>query len=312
MKDNSVLIFIEINDGKINRVVYQLLNKALQLGASKIYGICIASNLIDIEEELAYLPFDKVVFYEGFKEFNSSVFSECFVDGVEKLSPSIALLGATPIGKATAALSSAKLKTGLTADCTELEIDDDDKLIQIRPAFGGDVIAEIITEKTFPQMATIKVNTFEEYETDRKLNLNIIKGNIEIKNSYDIIDTKYKKSEKKISDYDVVVVVGNAIKDKKDIDKFNDFAEKIGGTLASTRALVERGIMPPSKQVGLSGNYINPKVLITFGVSGSIQFISGIRNVETMIAINNDKESRIFDIAHYSILADIYELIDIL
>lgn len=308
MMKNSVLILIENDNEHVNQVVYQILQKSLELKMDKIYGVCITQSIHKLEKELLMLPFDKIVYYEGYGNFDSKIYADCFVDAVGLLEPTVSLIGGTPIGKSTAALASGMLKTGLTADCTDLQMDDEGKLIQIRPAFGGNVIAEIITESARPQMATIRPNTFQAYVGQVKHKPAFISGSISSKSPFEIMDTTLKESTKKISDYDIVVVVGNAIKNKKDIEMFEDFAERIGGVLGSTRALVERGIMPADRQIGLSGSYISPKVLITFGVSGSIQFLSGIRNADVIIAVNTDKDCRMFSVAHYPILADIYEV----
>lgn len=308
MMKNSVLILIENDNEHVNQVVYQIVEKSLELKMDKIYGVCITKSISKLEKELSLLPFDKIVYYEGYGNFDSKIYVDCFVDAVGLLRPTVSLIGGTPIGKSTAALASGILKTGLTADCTDLQMDDGGKLIQIRPAFGGNVIAQIITESARPQMATIRPNTFKTYEGQVKHNPVFISGTISSKSPFEIMDTTLKKSTKKISDYDIVVVVGNGIKNKKDIEMFESFAERIGGMLGSTRALVERGIMPADRQIGLSGSYISPKVLITFGVSGSIQFLSGIRNADTIIAVNTDKDCRMFSVAHYPILADIYEV----
>lgn len=312
MKKNSVLILIENDNEKVNHVVYQIVQKSLELKMDKIYGVCITGSIKKLEEELEFLPFDKIVYYEGYGSFDSKIYADCFVDAVKLLRPNAALIGGTPIGKSTAALASGILETGLTADCTDIQMDDEGRVIQIRPAFGGNVIAEIVTEFARPQMATIRPNTFQSYRRHLEYKPTLIGGSISPKSSYEIMDTRLKKSTQKISEYDFVVVVGNAIKNKKDIELFEAFAKRIGGVLGSTRALVERGIMPADRQIGLSGSYICPKTLITFGVSGSIQFLSGIRSADTIIAVNTDKDCRMFSVAHYPILADMYEVIEIL
>lgn len=152
----------------------------------------------NLEKELSYLPFDTIVCYEGYGTFDSKIYSECFVDAVALLKPTVALVGGTPIGKSTAALASGLLETGLTADCTELQMDDEGRLIQIRPAFGGNVIAEIVTEYARPQMATIRPNTFEAYKKNQmKHTPAFISGSISPKRSYEIMDTIPKKTTKK-------------------------------------------------------------------------------------------------------------------
>ncbi|WP_105615431.1 electron transfer flavoprotein subunit alpha/FixB family protein [Vallitalea okinawensis] len=312
MMNNSVLILIENDNEKVSQVVYEIVQKSLELKMDKIYGVCITKSIKKLEKELNFLPFDKIVYFEGLDSFDSKIYADCFVDAVRLLSPSAVLIGGTPIGKSTAALASGILETGLTADCTDLQMDEKGRIIQIRPAFGGNIIAEIITEFARPQMATIRPNTFQPYRPQIEYKPILMSGSILPRSSYEIMNTTVKKSSRKISEYDFVVVVGNAIKNKKDIEPFEAFTESIGGVLCSTRALVERGIMPGDKQIGLSGSYISPKVLITFGVSGSIQFLSGVRSADTIIAVNTDKDCRMFSVAHYPILADMYEVIQIL
>ena len=216
------------------------------------------------------------------------------------------------MGRSLAPRVAARYRTGLTADCTVLDIKENTDLIQIRPAFGGNIMAQIITPNSRPQLATVRYKVMSapirSEESTGKLiicdvNKNKISSNINVKS---IVD---KKKEHSISEADVLVVAGRGIKSEKDMSMIRELADLLGGEVAVTRPLIESGWEDASKQVGLSGRTVRAKLIITCGVSGAVQFTAGMNNSDYIFAINNDEKAPIFKVAHYGIVGDIYEII---
>jgi len=205
----------------------------------------------------------------------------------------------------------AQLKLGLTADCTGLSIihkDDEDLLLQTRPAFGGNLMAEI-TCKTFPQMATVRPNVMREIETDTA-GAEVI---IEKMNSNSVLEILEKLSQstehKSVDNARIVVAGGRGLKRKEDFAMLEELASIIGGTVGCSRPIVEKGWMPKSMQVGQSGKTISPDLYIAVGISGSVQHQAGMNGAKKIVAINNDPSAPIIDIADYSLVGDLYEIV---
>ena len=227
--------------------------------------------------------------------------------------PSIFLLGATPDGRDLGPRVAARLKLGLTADCTQLEINDDKQLVQTRPAFGGNIMASILTPFSRPQMATVRPNVFAPAEPDAKH-----KGPIEdfdVALQRGVIRTKILEIEKVadtgggIENADVIVAAGQGLNAPGDLDMLRDLADALGGTLAGSRPLVEAGWIPHTLQVGQSGTTVSPKLYIAVGISGAVQHVVGMGGSGTIIAINNDPEAPIFKVADVGIVGDAFEVV---
>ena len=257
---------------------------------------------------------DKVYVYddESLNNFRIEPYTAMFESFIDEVKPSVILVGATTVGRSLAPRVAARYRTGLTADCTVLDIKENTDLIQIRPAFGGNIMAQIITPNSRPQLATVRYKVMSapirSEESTGKLiicdvNKNKISSNINVKS---IVD---KKKEHSISEADVLVVAGRGIKSEKDMSMIRELADLLGGEVAVTRPLIESGWEDASKQVGLSGRTVRAKLIITCGVSGAVQFTAGMNNSDYIFAINNDEKAPIFKVAHYGIVGDIYEII---
>jgi len=208
-----------------------------------------------------------------------------------------------------------RFRTGLTADCSVLDVKENTDLIQIRPAFGGNVMAQIVTPNHRPQMATVryKVMTPAERVTKAHGSVEICQITAErLASQIEVLGIHTKEKSPSISDAEVIVVAGRGIKEKKDMNMVKELADLLGGHVAVTRPLIEAGWGSHSQQIGLSGRTVRPKLLITLGVSGAVQFIAGMAGAETIFAINNDPNAAIFSVAHYGIVGDIYEIIPVL
>ena len=307
----GVMVYLEMDGGKIADVSYELLGKAREL-ATKLHEEVLGVIISDVVnyDELSCCGADKVYVLEHdeFNGFKLDLVGDGVYSIIKEVKPSILLVGATNLGKTIVPYVSVKCKTGMTADCTKLEIDENGNLIQIRPAFGGNIMAEILTENSRPQIATVREKIFQATE-NVSIETEIIKANVESINSkYQIEKVIGKIVDKDISKAKILIAIGNAINKKEDIALFQNLADAIGGELCSSRALVERGLMPLSRQVGLSGKAVSADVMFTFGISGSAQFLAGVGGVKNLIAVNEDESANIMKVANHGIVGDIYEL----
>lgn len=235
-----------------------------------------------------------------------------FENFIDEVKPSVVLVGATTVGRSLAPRVAARYRTGLTADCTVLDIKENTDLVQIRPAFGGNIMAQIITPNSRPQLATVRYKVMSAPERSKETTGEIVICDVDRDKLFSNIDVKSvvaKKKEHSISEADVLVVAGRAIKSEKDMMMIRELAELLGGEVAVTRPLIEAGWEDASKQVGLSGRTVRAKLIITCGVSGAVQFTAGMNNSDYIFAINNDDKAPIFKVAHYGIVGDVYEIV---
>ena len=318
---SGVACHLESADDRLTPLSRELAASAIQLArksGAPAYGLIIEGrgDAVNYAEALAGLSFDQVLVYRSplFETYTANAYAEVLIDALIYLCPSVVLVGASDVGKDIAPLAAAHFKTGLTADCTGLEILPDGNLLQIRPAFGGNVMAEILTPETRPQFATVRAGASAgDQRTTEEIMPAIVYRKIpeEIQCGYPVtvLDRRVLQREPSITEARVIVAIGCGLKLESDIENVRQAAEALGGMLASTRGLVERGWMPPSSQIGLSGHSVSPDLLVTLGVSGSVQFVAGIGGAKYIIAVNNDPAARIFTAAHLGLCCDLYEVL---
>ena len=313
----GILVFAETAGGKLHPVVRELAGKAIELaGKTDGYEVCavlISDDAGSLAEELLTYGFNKVFVYrhEAYRWFRADTFASAFSDAIDHMRPSIVLTGATSIGRSLAPRVSTRFRTGLTADCTGLDIENGTDLVQTRPAFGGNIMAQIITPRSRPQFATVRYKVMDEAPIvepageiiTRPVSAPMIRSGIEV------VSVDDKPPSDNISDADVLVVGGKGLKSQEDLEMVKKLAAKLGGQYAVTRPLVEAGWAPQIRQVGLSGRTVKPKLLMTFGVSGAVQFTAAMRDSECIFAVNRDAGAPIMDIAHYGIVGDLYEIL---
>jgi electron transfer flavoprotein alpha subunit len=312
----GVSVYVDHDNGEIHPVTYELIGKAREL-ADKInhpvFAVFIGSDIKDKADELLHYGVDEVFVYddEAFKDFRVMPYTAAFADFIEKVSPSAVLVGATTLGRSLAPRVAARFKTGLTADCTILDIKENTDLVQIRPAFGGNIMAQICTPKHRPQFATVRYKIMNAPERMDEPQGEITYCSIpeNISSQVNVLSTKEKEVEEDIADAEVIVVAGRAIKKEEDLKMVHELAKELGGKVAVTRPLIEAGWGDPKTQIGLSGRTVRPKLIITCGVSGSVQFKAGMTNSEYIFAINKDANAPIFQVAHYGIVGDVYDVI---
>ncbi|MBZ2174535.1 electron transfer flavoprotein subunit alpha/FixB family protein [Schnuerera sp. xch1] len=309
----GILVIAEQNDNIIHKVSYELLNKGRELADElnvPLDCLLLGDDGIHVEE-LNYRGAETVYYMksENFSKPEEYLYKQNIVKFIDENKPEIILIGATNFGRSIAPRIAAALKTGLTADCTELQIDDDNNFIQVRPAFSDNILAHIKTV-TYPKMATIRYKEFDEAErnVDREINVVKIKPYMDKYDEVEIVQS-FNENDVNITEAQIVVATGRAIKKKEDLKMIKDFANKVGGVIGASRALVDAGMIGSVYQVGYSGNRVKPKIYIACGISGAPQHLAGMKESETIIAINSDSSAPIFSIADYGYVGDIYEII---
>lgn len=314
----GLTVFVELEFGKVHPVVYELIGKAKEL-AEKInhplYAIMIGSKkqVDDNANELLSYGIDKLFVYQDeiFENFNIDRAFNCVKDFIEKVKPTVILYGGTSLGRSFAPKVAAYFKTGLTADCTSLGIKDNTDLVQVRPAFGGNIMAQIVCTRTRPQMATVRYKIFKKPEKETPYGdiVQMSTASINMKSAAKLLSTVKKEINVDISEADVIIACGRAFKTEKDLQMANELASLLGGVVACSRPLCEEGLMNVRYQIGLSGKTVSPKLMIVLGISGAIQFTSGMDNSDLIIAINSDPNAQIFDCANYGIVGDVYKVV---
>ncbi len=313
----GIAVYVDHIDGVIHPVTYELIGKARELALKinhPVYAIMMGSNITEQCQELLHYNVDKVFAYdeEQLDRFKIEPYTAVFEDFVNHIKPTAILMGATPVGRQLAPRLAARVGTGLTADCTILDIKENTDLVQIRPAFGGNIMAQILTPNHRPQMATVRYKVMDAPERNREKSGEIIPCKIAadmLHSSIEVLDIIAKEKEQFIEASEVLVVAGRGIRKEEDLQLVTELADLLGGQIACTRPVMEAGWLEAKRQVGLSGRTVRPKLIITVGVSGSVQFAAGMNNSEQIIAINKDENAPIFKVAHYGLVGDLYEIV---
>lgn len=316
----GITVYVEHSNGKIHPVTYELIGKARELAGKinhPVYCVFVGNNIKDKCEPLLTYGIDEVFLYdnEELDKFRIEPYAAAVESYISNIKPTIMLFGGTTIGRSLAPRLAARFRTGLTADCTILDIQENTDLDQIRPAFGGNIMAHINTPNHRPQFATVRYKIFSVPEKVEKPSGKITICEIEkdkLKSNIKVLETKVKNKVVGIEDAEVVVVVSRAFKKAEDIKMAKKLADLLGGQLAGTRPTIESGWIDARKQIGLSGRTVKPKLIITCGVSGAVQFVEGMKGSDYIISINQDENAPIFDVAHLALIGDIYEIIPML
>lgn len=310
-------VYVDHVDGEIHPVTYELIGKARELAGKinhPVYAVFVGNNISHKAEELLHYGVDKVFVYddEALKYFRIEPYTAAFEDFVNKIKPTALLVGATTIGRSLAPRIAARFKTGLTADCTILDIKENTDLVQIRPAFGGNIMAQIVTPNSRPQLATVRYKVMTAPKRSEEIKGEIVPCSInkeKLKSGITALEIKKKVSEVGISDAEVIVAAGRGIKSEKDLNMLKELANVLNAEFACTRPLIEAGWVDAKRQIGLSGRTVRPRLIITCGISGAVQFTAGMNNSDYIFAINSDEKAPIFKVAHYGVVGDLYEVV---
>jgi electron transfer flavoprotein alpha subunit len=238
--------------------------------------------------------------------------AETLCMAVSEEKPSIILAGATAFGRTIMPLLAVRLRTGLTADCTELDIDREKKLLlQTRPAFGGNILAVIECAQSKPQMATVRPHVFKmtKIENARKPVTRHRSYSPQLRRSVELLERVVEDEKTDITQADIIVSGGRGLGKPEGFELLNTLADQLGGMTGASRGAVDLGWISPAHQVGQTGHTVNPKLYVACGISGAVQHIAGMKGAEMIVAINEDPEAPIFEIADYGIIGDLYEII---
>ena len=312
----GIAVVAEITEGAVHPVTFELIGKARELAAKvnyPVYCLMMGYQISDLAKKILEYGADEVFVYDlpELQYFRIEPYTAVVEDFIRKVKPSTVLVGGTVSGRSLAPRTAARFRTGLTADCTKLDISESTDLDQIRPAYGGNIMAHINTPRHRPQFATVRYKIFSippKTEPKGKIT-NCTLEKDKLKSAIEIISMTEKAKEVGIEDAEVLVVGGRGLKKPEDLAMLEELAKLLNGRVASTRALVEAGWTDPKQQIGLSGRTVKPKLLITCGVSGAIQFVAGMDGAEHIIAINSDPKASIFKVAHVGITGDLYKII---
>lgn len=314
----GILIFGEQENGALHPVTYELIGEARRLAAKvgyDVYAVLIGGQGTE-ENAQKLLPYGvKEVFvyqHPGFTGFKADCYADAMADCISQLRPSVVLIGATALGRSLAPRLSVRFHTGLTADCTSLDIRPDTDLVQIRPAFGGNIMAQILISDARPQFATVRYRVM-----DRARPVEAPAGKVTVmevsdamvRSGIDVLEITRLAREKSIEEEEILVVAGRGAKNEEGVALVRRLADALGGQLCFTRPMAESGLGDPTRQIGLSGRTVRPKLIITCGVSGAIQFAAGMNASECIVAINTNPEALIFNIANYCIVDDLFTVI---
>lgn len=315
----DIFVFIEQRDGELQKVGIELLGKAKELAdtlGQKVIALLLGSNIRSKAETLIHYGADKVIVVDHklLEEYVTEPYVKSIYEIIKKYDPEIVLYGASSIGRDLAPRLASRIHTGLTADCTALEIEEKTKnLLMTRPAFGGNLMATIICENHRPQMATVRPGVMKSLDNNPNRTGEVIEENIELKDSdMNIIIREIKKEENKkrdITEVPVLVSGGRGIGSPSKFSMLKDLADLLNGEVSASRAAVDAGWMPKDRQVGQTGKTVRPEVYFAFGISGAIQHLAGMEESGMVIAVNKDEGAGIFDVADLGIVGDLHSIV---
>ncbi len=313
---SGVWVFGEMENGELNPVVYELVGKGREL-ARRLrteLEVVVFSDSFD-RTQLTDYDIDAVLFVkdQALSAFNEEVFANTLSWLVGIYKPEVILCGATAIGRSFLPRVATTCHTGLTADCTSLSIDDNRQLVQTRPAFGGNIMAEILCPENRPQMATVRSRVFPPAEKipgkEFELTELILPERFAQTSAKRISYTPEEKRTSSIADAEIIISGGRGIGGREGFKLLEAAAEKIGAAVGASRAAVDLGWYPYSHQIGQTGKTVNPKIYIACGISGAVQHRIGISSADTIIAINSDPEAPICGYADYVVIGDWKQII---
>lgn len=317
----GICVLVEHRFGQLAPIVPELIGAALELKRQfeevpdrPVSALLIGTNVRPLVEELFAYGVDEVWLLDkpGIDPFAEDVLADLAAKAIRDRKPEIVLGGGTVMGRSLMPRIAAKLRTGLTADCTELSIDPDTGLLrQTRPAWGGNIMATILCENSRPQMATVRHKVMKPAPRQLGQRGRVIELEYKVpKSDFEILEFVEDTSQKvDLTEADFIVSGGRGLGDPKNFSYIEELARAVGGTVGASRAAVDAGWIPYPHQVGQTGKTVNPKVYIACGISGAVQHQVGMKGSDVIIAINKDPNAPIFNIAHYGIVGDLFQVI---
>lgn len=329
----GVFIFAQQVDNEINNIAFELIGKGKDLAKdlnTEVTAVLVGSRIMGLADEMAVYGADKVIVVDDpeLKEYRTEPYTHAIASVIEKYKPEIFLVGATAIGRDLGPRVSARVHTGLTADCTQLDIGDfplnpipgreqkHNQLLMTRPAFGGNTIATIACPEHRPQMATVRPGVMQKLPGTKGAKANVEEFNpgFTPNNNYvEIMDiVKAVNDTVDIMDAKILVSGGRGLGGPENFKMLEELAEAVGGTISCSRAVVDAGWKPKDLQVGQTGKTVRPNVYFAIGISGAIQHLAGMEESDLIIAVNKDETAPIFEVADYGVVGDINKIVPIL
>lgn len=315
----DVWVFCEQKKGVVQTISYELLGEGKKLAkklGGKLCAVLLGDKIEGKADELAWRGADKIYLVDApqLKNYQDDPYTKVLVELIREYKPEALLCGATTIGRSLISRVAITIDAGLTADCTGLDIDEKERLLlQTRPAFGGNIMATIISPNHRPQMSTVRHKVMKEPELDRSHKAELIKKNYSpniLSSRTNIIDIVEELEETvNLAEADIIVSGGRGIAGADNFAMIKELAKVIGGAVGSSRAAVDSGWMPYSHQVGQTGKTVCPKLYIACGISGQIQHLIGMQSSKIIVAINKDPDAPIFKVATYGIVGDVFEIV---
>ena len=317
----GVYVFIEQREGTVQNVALELLGKARELAdklGEEVVGILPGYKFTDQAQKCVEYGADRVLVIDApeLEAYTTEPYAQAINQVISERKPAIVLFGATTIGRDLGPRLSARVGTGLTADCTGLEISDDRDLMMTRPAFGGNLMATIVCRAPRPQMSTVRPGVMRMAQPDKnrkgeieqvKIDFNPAKFRVRVKEH-----VKASKNLVDIADAKILVSGGRGVGSKEGFDTLHKLADAIGAEVSSSRAMVDAGIIGHERQVGQTGKTVRPDVYFALGISGAIQHLAGMEESEFIIAVNKDKFAPIFGVADLGIVGDLHKIVPML
>ena len=318
----GVFVFAQQVDNELTPIAFELIGKGKDLAKdlnTDVTAVLIGSDVKSLADELAEYGADKVIVVDDpeLKDYRTEPYAHALASVIKEYKPEIMLVGATAIGRDLGPRVSARVKTGLTADCTVLEIGGfkgvANQSLMTRPAFGGNTIATIACPNTRPQMATVRPGVMQKLEPVKGAKAEVIEYNpgFTPDNKYvEILKVvKEAKSAENIMDAKILVSGGRGVGSAENFKMLQDLADVLGGMVSCSRAVVENGWKPVDVQVGQTGKTVRPNLYFAIGISGAIQHVAGMEESDIIIAINKDEDAPIFDVADYGIVGDLNKIV---
>jgi len=315
---SGVWVYAEWRDGTVHKVSHELLSAGRKLADKRgvtLAAVLLGSNLgEDLSSELIAYGADEVYVVDRpeLARFSDEAYANSVVHLVREKKPEILLAGATSMGRSFVPRVAAMLETGLTADCTELDISDEELLLQTRPAFGGNVMATIICPNKRPQMATVRPKVMKPEKKDGHQGRIIATALPEecFKSRIEVLEVIAERDQTaKLTEADVIISGGRGLRKAEHFALIEDVAQLFGGAVGSSRGAVEEGWIAPSHQVGQTGRTVAPTLYMAVGIAGAIQHVVGMQGSQVIVAVNKDPNAPIFDVATYGVVADLFEFI---
>ena len=318
----NVWVLAEHRDGVLREVTLELLGKGKELAGElgvKLAAILLGNNVGGFCKELISFGADKVFWADDprLAHYQTITYADVITEQILKNKPEILLIGATYLGRDLAPRLAKRLNTGLTADCTGLEIDKEARLlVQTRPAFGGNIMASIVTPQNRPQIATVRPRVMKALEKDSSRTGEVIKIPVNLSHEKLMIKlldvVKEKKKSVNLEEADIIVAGGRGIGSAANFKIIEELAEGLGAEVGASRDVVDAKWISSTHQVGQTGKTVRPKLYIACGISGAVQHLAGMKESEVIVAINNDPDAPIFQVADYGIVADLHQALPLL